>query len=84
LAQLIPMPLMDAEQVHQQQHGVVLPESMPLAPISDGPLKFVVEVRLLGIGHNLLGWQEQFGDGFNLGVELALPSLETLPVEQAE
>src|ERR1043165_9185193 len=37
-----------------------------------------------GVGIGLLGGQQQTGDRFDFGVELPLPRLETLTIEQTE
>ena len=45
-ADFIPMPLMDSEQLDQEQHRVIFSQPMFIAPRGDGLGEFLVEVRL--------------------------------------
>ena len=49
-SKIVPMPLVDAEQVNKQENRVVLAQQMALAPIGHGPLEFILEVRSIHAG----------------------------------
>jgi hypothetical protein len=84
-AKFIPMLLVNSEQLDEKHHRVVFSQPMFIAPLGNGLGEVLVEVRLfMCSAWTLFWWQEQVGDGFNLGVKLPLPRLKPLPVEQAE
>ena len=50
-ADLVPMPLVDSEQLDEEHHRVVFSQPMFIAPLGDGLVELFVEVGLIVVGH---------------------------------